>query len=512
MTDNAPRGEQTGERTAAIMSDTGVVLSYADLETQSVRLSHLLRANGLVEGDRVAVIMENDLAWFVAMWGVRRANMFFVPVNWHLTPAEIRYVVENSDARAIITSARLLDLAREASDGLPGIAVRLAVGADRDGFWDFADALRQHSDSPLADERDGGSMLYSSGTTGQPKGILRDLTDDRFGTPNSLERMLHETYAIEATTVYLSPAPIYHASPIGFTGTVLVNGGTIVMMPSFDAEAALAAIERYRVTHAQFVPTHLIRMLRLPDAVKARYDLSSLRVLVHAAAPCPPDVKRAVIDWFGPIVFEYYAGSERAGFTAIDSAEWLAHPGSVGRSRTGAIHILNLETGAELPNGAVGAIYFENPVPFDYHKDPAKTAAAFSAQGWGTHGDVGHLDDDGYLYLSDRRSDLILSGGVNIYPQEIENVLAAHPAVADAAVIGIPDDDFGQQVRAIVQLLPSAPTPSEADLIAHCRVHLAGFKAPRSVGFTDALPRHPNGKLLRRRLIDDHRATPKEPA
>lgn len=495
---------------AAIMSDDSARLGYGDLTRRSVQLAALLRERGLDPGDRVAILLENRLDWYVAMWGVRRAGMFFVPVNWHLTAGEIAYVVDNSDARAIVTSVDLAHLAATACARLDGLTVRLATGGAMPGFEDLDAALAACSDVPLADERDGGTMLYSSGTTGHPKGILRALSNGPFGVANTLEAMLAETYAIDAGTVYLSPAPMYHAAPIGFTGAVLRQGGQVVLMPSFDAEAALAAIERHRVTHAQFVPTHFVRMLRLPDAVKARYDLSSLRTVIHAAAPCAPDVKRAMIDWLGPIIHEYYSGSEGCGLTAIDSHEWLARPGSVGRSRTSAIRIVDLETGAELPPGEIGGVYFEAPGSFRYHKDAAKSAGALTAQGWGTLGDVGSVDADGYLYLADRRSDLILSGGVNIYPQEIENALASHPAVADIAVIGVPNAEFGQEVKAVVQLLPGAAA-SEAELIEFARDRLASFKAPRSIDFTDAVPRLPNGKLLRRRLIDFYSA-PKETA
>ncbi len=496
---------------AAIMSDSGAALPYAELERRSVQLANLLTARGLVAGDRVAILMENALDWYVAMWGARRAAMFFVPINWHLKPAEIRYVVDNSDARAIVASASLAELAQASCEGLVGVDVRLSSGGPAGGFEDLEAALSAHPPTPGGPEMDGGSMLYSSGTTGHPKGILRRLSNGAFGAPNELERMLAETYSIDPQAIYLSPAPMYHASPVGFTGTVLRQGGTVVLMPSFDAEAVLAAIEKHRITHAQFVPTHFVRLLRLPDEVKARYDLSSLRVVIHAAAPCAPDVKRAMIDWLGPIIYEYYAGSEGCGLTAINSAEWLAHPGSVGRSRTSPIRIVDLETGAELPAGEIGGIYFESPGTFSYHKDAAKSASALTPQGWGTLGDVGHVDEDGYLYLSDRRSDLILSGGVNIYPQEIENALSTHPAVADVAVIGVPNPEFGQEVKAVVELLPGAAAVSEAELIAYAREHLAHFKAPKSIDFTSALPRLPNGKLLRRRLVEQY-SLPKDQA
>ena len=493
---------QGGAKPAAIDAESGRVLNYAELATTSKRLANCLRANGFDRGDRVAILMENRVEWLAAMWGVRRAGMRFVPVNWHLHPDEVRYMLANSDARALIASDQLRRLAADASEGIEAITCKLAVGGSGDGFEDLAATLEGFSDIAPANERDGAAMPYSSGTTGQPKGILRALEDAPFATPSSLETLLSGLYAIDAETIYLSPAPLYHSSPVGFTNTVLVKGGTIVLMPSFDAEAALAAIERFSITHVQFVPTHFVRLLRLPEEVRRSYDLSSLKVVVHAAAPCAPEVKRAMIAWLGPIVHEYYAGSERCGFTAIDSADWLAHPGSVGRSRTGAIHILDLDTGEELPPGEIGAVYFEDPDPFEYHKDATKTAATFSRQGWGSHGDVGKVDGESYLYLADRRSDLILSGGVNIYPQEMENVLMLHPSVADCAVIGVANPEFGQEVRAVVQLLPDAPPADAAELIAHSRARIAGFKSPRSVVFVETLPRLPNGKLLRRRLTD----------
>lgn len=500
-------------RVAAIMSDGSRSLTYDELHADSARLARRLLAAGLRKGDRVAIMLENCVEWFIAAWGARRVGLFFVPVNWHLTAAEAGYVLANSDARALITSQALAPLAVAASEGLADLNLRLAVGGAT-GFEDFDATLAGYDAEPLDLEPDGGSMPYSSGTTGRPKGVLRDLTGDTFGVPNSLEVMLRDNYGLDESSVYLSPAPLYHSAPVGWTGAVLATGGTIVVMPSFDAEGALAAIEKHRVTHAQFVPTHFVRLLRLPDDVRHRYDLSTLRIVVHGAAPCAPQVKRGMIDWLGPIVHEYYSGSERCGFTKIASDEWLAHPGSVGRSLGGRIHIVDLETGHELPPGEIGLVYFENPVPFLYHKDPEKTAATYSAQGWGTFGDVGHIDADGYLYLADRRSDLILSGGVNIYPQEVENVLIAHPAVADVGVIGVPNEEFGQEVKAIVQRAPDAEV-SAAELVAFCSTSLARFKLPRTIEFTDALPRLPNGKLLRRELVERYRNSAfhqKEPA
>ena len=487
---------------AAIMSDGSDTLSRQKLETDSVCLAHLLRASGLQPGDRVAILMENTLNWFTAALGVRRADMMFVPVNWHLKQVEIRYVLDNSDARAIITTDALLDLALDAIGDADAITLRLTTGASRSGFRNLDEAIGVYPTTPPDVEYDGGAMLFSSGTSGRPKGIIRPRPPLPFRTPTAVEALLTSLYGLNEDTVYLCPAPLYHAAPIGWTIAVLLGGGTVVVTPHFEPKAVLAAIAAFRVTHVQFVPTHIIRLLKLPAAERDSHDLSSLSVVVHAAAPCPPEIKRRAIEWFGLIVYEYYSGSEGCGFTDIDSADWLAHPGSVGRSRRGPIHILDQDTGAEMPAGEIGLVYFELGEPFRYHKDEEKTRRCFSAQGWGTHGDLGRVDESGYLYLADRLTELVISGGVNIYPQEIENVLISHPAVGDVAVIGIPNEEFGEEVKAIIELDPRAAhdPPTAAALIAYCREYLANFKCPRSVDFVDALPRHPNGKLLKREL------------
>lgn len=489
----------------AVMSDGSDELRRDVFESRSVQLSRLLTQRGLKEGDRVAIMLENSLDWLTCMWGVRRAGMFFVPVNWHLTPGEIRYIVENSQARAIITSDFLGDRAEEAIRGIGEIEIRLSVSEGDTRFQSLYPLLGTFSSTPPDSEFDGGMMPYSSGTSGRPKGILRPLTGTPFGQAPEMEKRQQQLLGLDADTIYLSPAPFYHSAPLSWSGSVIQGGGKVVMMPSFDGEAALAAIEKYRITHAQFVPTHFVRMLRARAESSHSFDISSLKAIVHAAAPCPPDVKRQMIDWLGPIVHEYYGGSERSGMTYITAHDWLEHPGSVGRSITGPIRIVNPDSGVEVPQGTVGQIYFENPAAFTYHGDPEKTAAAFNGSGWGTYGDLGHVDRDGYLYIADRRTDLIVSGGVNIYPQEIENVLITHDLVVDVAVIGVPHPEFGQSVRAIVQIDPHAPVPNVSQLLDFCRSRLAGYKVPRSIEFTQDLPRLPSGKLLRRVLVERYR-------
>jgi long-chain acyl-CoA synthetase len=486
------------------MAHSGETLTYGDLERRSCQLARLLRDAGLQAGDRFAILMESRLDWFVAMWAARRSSLFFVPVNWHLKAAEARYVVENSDAKAIITSQRLIDLAQQVSAGNDTIKVRLTTGPAERGFDSLASASGRYRAEPLEDEREGGSMPYSSGTSGRPKGVLRALSNARFGAPTGLEQLLCGLYGLDEDTIYLSPAPQYHAAPVGWTMTVMFYGGVVVVLEPFDAEGVLRAIDQYNVTHAQFVPTHFVRLLRLPEEVRSRFALSSLKIAVHAAAPCPPEVKLKMMRWWGPILHEYYGGSERFGLTSIGPEAWLSHRGSVGLPRMGPAHIVDPETGEAVGPGEVGLIYFENTAGFAYHKDPVRTQEALSASGWGTHGDMGWLDDDGFLYLADRRSDLIISGGVNIYPQEAENLLITHPAVSDVAVIGVPNEEFGQEVKAVVKLTdPSLACEAlAAELIGFCRAQMSGFKCPRSVDFVREFPRHPNGKLLKRELRD----------
>jgi acyl-CoA synthetase (AMP-forming)/AMP-acid ligase II len=346
-------------------------------------------------------------------------------------------------------------------------------------------------------------MLYSSGTTGRPKGVKRALSGGPFDTPSPNHELTRKLYGFDTDTVYLSPAPLYHAAPLVFSTAVMSFGGTVIVMEHFDAEQALKLIERHRVTASQWVPTMFVRLLRLPDTVRRKYTLGSHRVAVHAAAPCPVEIKRQMIEWWGPIIREYYAGSEGNGFVVIDSPDWLAHPGSVGRAVLGELRIL-AEDGTEQPPGVPGAIYFANGPAFEYHNDPDKTRGAYSPQGWSTLGDVGYLDQDGYLFLTDRKAYMIISGGVNVYPQEAENVLTGHPQVVDVAVFGVPNEEFGEEVKAVVQPIDMAlATPQFAqELIAYCRARLADVKCPRSIDFDPELPRHPTGKLYKRLLRD----------
>jgi long-chain acyl-CoA synthetase len=494
----------------AVAAADGTGLTFAQLDDQARRLASLLEARGLRAGDTVAILVENIPHFLAVAWGARRAGLYYVPVNWHLSSAEAVYIVTDSGSQALISSGALASLAAEVSAQCPVLTTKLVIDGVIDGFEDLGAALAASSPERPAGEVTGYTMYYSSGTTGRPKGIKPDLPPAPFGTGYNLEPVLAGLYGFGPETVYLCTGPLYHAAPLGWSLGTQALGGQVVVMDRFDPETCLALIEQHRVTHAQFVPTMFVRMLKLEPEVRARYDLSSLQAVVHAAAPCSPAVKRAMIDWLGPIVAEYYAGSEGNCYFAIDSAQWLAHPGSVGQSLVGAAHILDSD-GRELGPGEIGQVWVDSPRAFAYHNDAAKTAEAFNDRGWSTLGDLGHLDADGFLYLSDRRTDLIITGGVNVYPREIEETLAMHPAVADVAVVGLPHEEMGEEIRAVVQ--PAAGATGGPDLeralLAHCAgQQLARFKQPRRIDFVDELPRLPSGKILRRVVRDGYRQRP----
>jgi long-chain acyl-CoA synthetase len=503
----------TPDKPAVVTADGGRMLTYGELDRRSRRVSRLLASLGVQTGDHVALLLTNEPEYFEVAWGAQRRGTYWTPVNWHLTADEARYIVRDCGARVLFASAETADVAAQVAADQPGLAVFVTGGAQRAGpasraggaggsspLVNYETAISAQSAEPIDDEVDGAVSFYSSGTTGRPKGIKPKHAFPPFGSPTTLPMVMSAVFGFDADSIYLCPAPLYHAAPNNFSLGTHRLGGTVVLMDRFDPAGCLRAIEAHRVSHVQFVPTHFVRMLRLPDAQRLAFDVSSLRTVVHAAAPCPADVKRQMIEWLGPCLVEYYAGSEANGITIIDSTDWLAHPGSVGRSLGTAVHIVG-EDGAELAAGEDGLIYFESQ-PFEYLGDPAKTASALDDRGWSTLGDIGHVDADGYLYLSDRRTDLIISGGVNIYPAEIEEALISHPAVDDVAVIGVPDPEMGQQVLAIVQLTGQGTGSADlaAEMIEHCRARLASFKCPRSVEFVAELPRLPTGKLLRRQL------------
>jgi len=498
----ADHARLTPGKAAMIIPGRGEV-TFAQLEARSNQLAHLLYARGLRRGDHIAIFMENHLMFMDAVWAGFRSGLQMTAINRYLPAEEAAYIASDCMAKALITSRHQAASAAELLPLIPDCPIRLMVDGATPGFESYEDAIAAYPTTPLDQEWMGGSMLYSSGTTGRPKGITRPLADHGPAEGFVLRQELNR-YGMDTETVYLSPAPLYHAAPLHSVLSVQAFGGTVVMMEKFDAEQALALIERHRVTHSQWVPTMFVRMLKLPEEVRGRYDLASHQVAIHAAAPCPVDVKRQMIGWWGPILYEYYAGTEASGSTAIDSAEWLEHPGSVGRAALGVLHVCDDE-GNELPAGEAGLIYFERDEPtFEYHNDPEKTAAARHPlhPGWNALGDVGYLDPDGYLYLTDRKAFMIISGGINIYPQAIEDALVLHPKVADVAVFGVPDPEMGEQVKAVIE--PAAGVePSDdlaAELMAFARGRLAHYMAPRSIDFIAEMPRLPTGKLYKRVL------------
>jgi long-chain acyl-CoA synthetase len=491
------------EKTAYRMAESGRRVTYRELEERSNRGAHLLRSLGLRRGDHIAICMENNEHYFPVCWAAQRAGIYYTAISSRLTPPEVEYVVDDCGAKVLVASLAQRDLAEALAGRCPGLVGRFLADGAAAGVASWQEACADLPATPIADESEGAPMLYSSGTTGRPKGVKHPLPEGPIGSPPALVAGIMAMYGGTADSIYLSPAPLYHSAPLGFTMAMLRLGATVIVMEHFDAERALALIEEHRVTHSQWVPTMFVRMLKLPEAVRSRYDVSSLRYAIHAAAPCPVPVKEQMIAWWGPILYEYYAGTEGNGFCAIDSEQWLERKGSVGRPLNAKLHILD-DAFQEQPPGEVGTIFFESNVKYEYHNDRAKTESVKSPQGWTTLGDVGYVDADGWLYLTDRKAFMIISGGVNIYPQETENCLIGHPKVADVAVIGVPNEDFGEEVKAVVQPIEMADAgPAlEKELIEYCKERISHVKCPRSVDFMAELPRHPTGKLYKRLLKD----------
>ncbi|MGA0601609.1 acyl-CoA synthetase [Caulobacter sp. KR2-114] len=495
--------KSTPDKPAVIMSGSGDVVTYAQLDARSNQGAHLFRSLGIGQGDSIAIFMDNTARYHEVLWAAQRAGLRFTCISSKLTAGELEYIVKDCEAKALIASAGVADVAVEAAPLIGGVKLFMCDGAVAP-YASFEDARAAFPTTPIADESGGAAMLYSSGTTGRPKGVKRAVDPNAaIDAPNPLAGLGQALYGWTPDAIYLSPAPIYHAAPLGWTMAVHALGGTVVIMEKFDPEQALADIERFKVTTAQWVPTHFVRMLKLPEETRSKYDTSSLKAVFHAAAPCPVPVKEQMIAWWGPIINEYYAGTEGNGFCAINSEEWLRKKGSVGRGLTAAVKICD-EEGNALPPRAEGQVFFDGQATFEYHNDPAKTAESRNKHGWTTLGDVGWVDEEGYLFLTDRKSFMIISGGVNIYPQEIENLLITHPKVADVAVVGGPHEEMGEQVIAVIQPGDWADAGPElaAEIDAFARANLSHVKIPRKIDFMQELPRHQTGKLYKRLIRD----------
>ena len=492
------------DKAAYIMAASGETVTYGELDARSNQGAHLLRALGVQAGEAIALFMDNSPRYYEVLWAAQRSGIRFTCVSSKLTAGEVEYIVKDSESKVFVASKAVALVALEVAPMIPGVKLFMVDGAEGP-YQSFEEARAAFPTTPIADESAGSAMLYSSGTTGRPKGVRRAgvVEGQPLDTPNGLTMMGQALYGWTPDTVYLSPAPLYHAAPLGWSMAVQALGGTVVMMEKFDPEQALADIETYKVTSAQWVPTHFVRMLKLPAETRAKYDLSSLIAVFHAAAPCPIPVKEAMIKWWGPIINEYYAGTEGNGFCVINSHEWLTKKGSVGRSVTAEVKICD-EDGEPLPPRAEGGVYFAGGGEFEYHNAPEKTADSRNKYGWTTLGDVGWVDEDGYLFLTDRKSFMIISGGVNIYPQEIENLLITHPKVADVAVVGAPHEEMGEQVVAVIQPVDwsEAGDALAAEISAFARAGLSHVKAPRRVDFMEELPRHATGKLYKRLIRD----------
>lgn len=494
---------------AIVMGDSGEIVTYRQLDERSNQGAQLFRSLGLQTGDHIGMMLENNRQFLEICWAAQRAGLIFTPVSTHLKKDEAAYILENCNAKLFIGSLALSTVAEKLAQSGNGIRHFLMVGGIKSGFESWEKSVEAMPTTPIKDQSNGVPMVYSSGTTGRPKGVFVQPREYDVNTPPELVVRVGAAFGFGENTTYLSPAPLYHAAPLNFNLMNLYQGGTSVVMEKFDPETALKLIEEYKITHSQWVPIMFVRMLKLPEEVRKRYDVSSLQFAIHAAAPCPVEIKQQMIDWWGEIILEYYSSSEGIGFTLIDSVKWLTHRGSVGQALGYKLHILD-DDGNELPNGESGMVYFEgaeNPINFEYYKEPGKTSEAYNDKGWASAGDVGYMDHDGFLYLTDRKNFMIISGGVNIYPQEIENALILHPKVADVAVFGIPNEEFGEEVKAVVQPENWGDSTEEVgqEILGWLRDRLSPVKMPRSLDFREKLPRMENGKLYKRLLADEYK-------
>ena len=491
------------DKAAYIMADSGEVVTYRQLDERSNQVAQMLRGLGLVAGDHIAIILENHARFFEICWGAQRSGIIYTAASTRLTVAEAAYIVQDCAAKVLITSNAMATLAQALLVQTPDVKTRLMVDGTIPGYLPYEATLARYPALPINDQVAGTDMLYSSGTTGRPKGVLVPPESPDIDASTSLIEICRDIYGINRDSIYLSPAPLYHAAPLRFNMVAMRLGATCIVMSHFDPEDFLRLVEKHKITHTQLVPTMFVRMLKLAPEARAAHDVSSLQFAIHAAAPCPIPIKQQMIAWWGGIIWEYYAGTEGNGMTLVHAADWLAHKGTVGKAVVGNLKICDGQ-GDEVPTGTPGTIHFADGRAFEYHNDPQKTADSRNAQGWTTLGDIGYTDAEGFLYLTDRKAHMIISGGINIYPQEVENLLVTHPKVMDVAVIGVPNEDFGEEVKAVVQPRSMADAGPElaADLMAFCRENLSHIKCPRSVDFEAELPRHPTGKLYKRILRD----------
>jgi long-chain acyl-CoA synthetase len=495
----------TPDKPAYIMADTGETITYRQLEERSNQVAQMLRALGLTPGDHIAILLENHPRFFEVCWGAQRSGIIYTAISTRLTLGEAAYIVKDCAAKVLITSRANQALAQSLVAETQGLKARLMMDGVIDGFTAYESILATYPATRINDETAGTDMLYSSGTTGRPKGVFVPPEFPQIDASNSLIEICKNVYGIGPASIYLSPAPLYHAAPLRFNMVSMRLGATCVVMSHFDPEDFLRLVEKHRITHTQTVPTMFVRMLKLTPEQRAAHDVSSLKFAIHAAAPCPIPIKEQMIDWWGKIIWEYYAGTEGNGMTLVHSGDWLTHKGTVGKAVVGKLKICD-DQGNEVPTGTPGTIHFADGKTFEYHNDPAKTAESKNAHGWTTLGDIGYVDAEGFLYLTDRKAHMIISGGVNIYPQESENLLVTHPKVMDVAVIGVPNEEFGEEVKAVVQprdMADAGPALAE-ELMAFCREHLSHIKCPRSIDFEAELPRHPTGKLYKRLLRDKY--------